>query len=123
MEMNFAIIVGVSLCAGIGEEIFFRGVVQPLPYCGVWVTAIFFVAIHGYLNPMDWRISIYGVYMTILIAGLGYLTDYMGLTTAMVAHTMIDVVLFSYLTKEPGENLNKPEIVEFSSEDTDAIGF
>jgi membrane protease YdiL (CAAX protease family) len=39
----------LSLCAGIGEEWFFRGAIQP--WLGIWITAIAFVALHGYLSP------------------------------------------------------------------------
>ena len=50
-EMDTNLIFFVSFCAGFGEEVFFRGVLQPI--IGIWVTAILFVAIHGYLNPKD----------------------------------------------------------------------
>jgi membrane protease YdiL (CAAX protease family) len=46
----------VSFCAGVGEEILFRGAIQPL--IGIVLTAIVFVAIHGYLNPKECRISV-----------------------------------------------------------------
>lgn len=86
----------ISFCAGIGEEILFRGAIQPL--LGIWLTAIIFVAIHGYLNPFKWRITIYGTYMTLIIAGIGYLCNYFGLITAIAAHTMIDIVLLLKLS-------------------------
>lgn len=89
--MTYPLIIFVSLCAGIGEEIFFRGIIQP--YLGIVVTAIIFVAIHGYLNPKNLKITVYGVYMVFAIMLLGYLTDKFGLITAITAHTVIDVVL------------------------------
>jgi len=98
LKMNLGTIIIVSICAGVGEEILFRGVLQS--YFGIWITAIGFVAIHGYLNPMDWRISLYGAYMTIAIVVIGLLHQYFGLTSAMLAHTMIDIVLFIKLTNE-----------------------
>lgn len=87
----------ISFCAGFGEELLFRGAVQPL--IGIWITALIFVAIHGYLDPRDWKISAYGLFMTLAIAALGYLTEYFGIWTAAIAHMMIDVVLFYYLTR------------------------
>ncbi|MAX81009.1 MAG: CPBP family intramembrane metalloprotease [Crocinitomicaceae bacterium] len=87
----------ISFCAGVGEELLFRGALQT--YLGIWPTAIFFVAIHGYLNPMDWRISVYGILMTLIIAILGYFTADFGILTSIVAHFAIDVVLLFYLTK------------------------
>lgn len=88
-------VIFLSFCAGFGEELFFRGAMQPL--AGIWITAIVFVAIHGYLNPMNWRISIYGLYMTVVIALLGYLTELWGIFAACAAHTAIDIVLFNFL--------------------------
>lgn len=95
-SLNFITITIVSLCAGVGEEIFFRGIIQP--YLGVVATAIFFVAIHGYLNPKNWRISIYGFFMTISIVLIGFMSDRLGLIAAISAHFMIDFVLL-YKTK------------------------
>jgi len=97
LNLSVPDILFISFCAGAGEEILFRGAIQP--YLGIWITAILFVAIHGYLNPKNWRISIYGVYMCIVIAGMGYLSDYLGITTAIAAHFAIDVVLLYALIK------------------------
>lgn len=98
LNLTFPIILFVSICAGVGEEIMFRGVLQPL--LGIWITAILFVAIHGYLNPTDWRLSIYGLYMTLIIAVIGLFTQLFGLTSAMIAHAIIDVILFRKLSKD-----------------------
>lgn len=96
-------IIFISLCAGFGEEILFRGAIQPL--IGIWITAIIFVAIHGYLNPKDWKMSIYGIYMTAAIAILGYYTDFVGIIGASMAHAAIDYVLFKHLIKTGKEIL------------------
>lgn len=89
----------VSFCAGFGEELLFRGALQPL--LGIWLTAFIFVAIHGYLDPRNLKLSVYGLFMTAAIAGLGYITNYLGIWAASSAHMMIDVVLFYYLLKIP----------------------
>lgn len=89
----------ISFCAGIGEELLFRVALQP--YMGVLITSVVFVAIHGYLNPMNWRISVYGAYMTVVIACLGYLYENYGFITAMMAHAAIDIVLLKKLTEDP----------------------
>ncbi len=86
----------ISFCAGVGEELLFRGALQPL--MGIWLTAFVFVAIHGYLDPRNRELFIYGIFMTITIAGLGYLVEYIGIWTAAIAHMMIDVILFYHLT-------------------------
>ncbi len=84
-----------SLSAGVGEEILFRAAIQP--WLGIWMTAILFVGLHGYLNPNNWRMSVYGFFMVIVSAGFGYLFVEVGLLSAMAAHFIIDVVLFFYL--------------------------
>ena len=67
----------ISLCAGVGEELFFRGAIQH--WLGVVLTAVIFVAIHGYLDPRNWRISLYGSVMTVLMMGLGWMATHLGL--------------------------------------------
>ncbi len=101
LNLRFIDIVFISFCAGTGEEILFRGAIQP--YLGIWITAILFVALHGYINPFNWRITIYGILMCLIIAGIGYLNDHIGLTAAIAAHFMIDVYLFTALTNTPSE--------------------
>lgn len=96
LNLNLYTILFVSLCAGVGEEIFFRGALQS--YLGIWITAILFIAVHGYLDPTNWKISLYGTLMTLIIALLGYMTTIYGLVSAMVAHTVIDIILFYKLT-------------------------
>lgn len=90
-KLNWNEVVLVSLCAGVGEELLFRGAIQP--FAGIVVTSIAFVAIHGYLNPRDWRMSVYGIYMTLVIAGLGFMSVKCGLIAAIAAHTLIDIYL------------------------------
>lgn len=85
----------LSLCAGIGEEWFFRGAVQP--WLGIWFTAVLFVALHGYLNPSGGGMLLYGILMTVIVAGFGYLTERSGLIAAMTAHALVDVAIFSDL--------------------------
>jgi len=114
LKLSIPDILFISFCAGAGEEILFRGAIQP--YLGIWITAILFVAIHGYLNPTNWRISIYGVFMCLVIAGIGYLCQEMGLTTAIAAHFAIDVVLLIALARTdipPQELHDSLELEEF----------
>ena len=96
LHLSWWAIIYISFCAGVGEELLFRGGIQP--FLGVWLTAIIFVALHGYLSPWNWRLSIYGVFMTLAIAGIGYMARYIGLVTAIAAHTMIDVYLLRKLS-------------------------
>ena len=95
LNLNWPDIIFISLCAGIGEELLFRAVIQP--YLGVWITSLVFVGIHGYINPKDWRLSIYGIYMTLVIAGIGYFAADFGIVSAIIAHIFIDILLLYYL--------------------------
>ncbi|HXH19430.1 MAG TPA: CPBP family intramembrane glutamic endopeptidase [Chitinophagales bacterium] len=84
-----------SLCAAVGEEILFRGAVQP--HIGIWPASVLFIFLHGYLNPFNWPITMYGLFMIIISAGLGYLYELFGIYAAMVAHFIFDVAMFSFL--------------------------
>ena len=95
LKLNDLEIVFISFCAGVGEEILFRGGIQP--FLGIWITSIVFVAIHGYLNPKNWQLSVYGVYMCLVIVGIGYFCIQIGLLSCIVAHFTIDVYLLMRL--------------------------
>jgi len=97
LQLSFIEILFISICAGVGEELFFRGAVQP--YLGVWITAFLFVLFHGYINPFNLPLTVYGIYMVMVIGVLGLFTEYLGIGTAMVAHTFIDVILIFRLSK------------------------
>ncbi len=85
----------LSLCAGVGEELFFRGALQW--WLGIPITAVLFVAIHGYLDPRDGRLFAYGVTLTAGMLLLGWMAERFGLLGPMLAHTIIDVVLLETL--------------------------
>ena len=103
LHLNKYEIVFLSFCAGVGEELFFRGAVQHL--LGIWITSVLFILLHGYINPLNWRLSIYGIVMVFFIAGLGYLYEYIGILSAMTAHFAIDVMLLSALTLYKQDNI------------------
>jgi membrane protease YdiL (CAAX protease family) len=100
-------IVIISFCAGVGEELFFRGAIQP--WLGIWITSIVFVAIHGYLSPSNKPLTVYGLCMVLVIAGMGYLARYAGLFSAMIAHTIIDIYLFAKLRQNVRYTSEVPE--------------
>lgn len=85
----------LSLFAGVGEELLFRGAVQPL--LGIWVTSILFVAIHGYFKfrkPGHW---LFGILMFGLSMLLGLLFQHVGLIAAMCAHAVYDVLMLRWV--------------------------
>lgn len=98
MHLNWLDCVFLSLCAGIGEELLFRSGVQY--YLGPFITAVIFVAIHGYLNPFNWKKSLYGfiVLPFILLISYGFIT--FGLWFAIAAHFAYDLVLFLVITND-----------------------
>ena len=92
MDIGYTIAIFMSFCAGVGEEILFRGAIQHS--LGLWPTSVLFVFIHGYLNPFNWRISLYGLLMVFISAGLGYLMIQVGIYAAITAHFVFDLILF-----------------------------
>jgi len=97
LNLNMLEIIFISICAGVGEELFFRGAIQPI--LGVWMTAILFVLLHGYLNPFNIPLTFYGMYMVLVIGVLGLMTEHFGILTAIIAHSIIDIILLTELSR------------------------
>jgi|ERR1043165_3675866 membrane protease YdiL (CAAX protease family) len=97
LNPSFANIVFYSFCAAVGEEILFRAGIQPLPYMGIWPAAILFVLLHGYINPANINLTIYGIFLIIISAGFGYLFKFFGLFSSVLAHLIYDIAMFSVL--------------------------
>ena len=98
MKLNWSGIIFLSIAAGVGEELLFRVSIQH--FLGVEITAIIFVAIHGYITPTDWKISVYGLILTLFIIVLGYFRIHVGILSAIVAHGFYDFILFRYYFKK-----------------------
>ena len=92
MNLNLTDKIFLSFCAGFGEEILFRVGVQH--WLGIWITSILFIAIHGYLNPKKWRLSLYGILLLPFILSLGFWLAPMGIWFCIAAHFSYDLVLF-----------------------------
>ena len=99
-RMNLKVRDGIflSLCAGVGEELLFRAGIQT--YLGWELTSILFVALHGYLNPWNWRFSLYGLLLLpfIFLISIGFYK--FGLWFAIAAHFSYDAVLFTIMIRE-----------------------
>lgn len=115
-------IILISLSAGIGEEILFRGSLQPL--MGIWLTALLFVMLHGYISIRNPQLSIYGFFMVVVAAGFGYLTKHVGLVSAITAHSVIDIALLYAISKSSYSdgnsdqfNEHSPTVTELSNEE------
>jgi membrane protease YdiL (CAAX protease family) len=88
-------IVGLSLAAGIGEELFFRGFLQPL--AGVVAASLAFGAAH----VAGARMVAFGVWaagMGLVLGALALATG--GIVASMTAHACYDVLAFNYLSAE-----------------------
>lgn len=99
----------VSFFAGVGEELLFRGAIQPL--IGIWFTSLIFIAIHGYISFR----SAGHVLFTILLFGLsmmlGVLYEAAGLISAMTAHAVYDYIMLKWVDLKR-ENLPHDSVSE-----------
>ena len=89
-------IVGVSLAAGVGEELLFRGAVQA--EFGLVVASVLFGLAHiGGRNSV-----VLGLWVAVMGVGLGGLAHVTGgLLAPIVAHTVYDAVAISYIRWAP----------------------
>ena len=101
----------ISACAGFGEELLFRATLQPM--LGIWLTALLFVTLHGYLSIHNWPLTFYGLFMVLVAAGLGYLYREVGIVAAVVGHFAIDVALLFFIRSAPF-----PETTQENPEET-----
>lgn len=81
----------VSMFAGAGEELLFRGALQPL--LGNAFTSLIFVGMHGYFKFKSMGYIIFGVVMFGLSLTLGLLFEYAGLMAAMTTHAIYDIIM------------------------------
>jgi uncharacterized protein len=95
-------IVVVSVTAGVGEELLFRGVLQPL--VGVAGASVLFGAVHvggrDFLGYGAWAACI-GALMGWLAMATG------GLTAAIVAHALYDALALAYVRFGPMERYDE----------------
>lgn len=85
----------LSLFAGAGEELLFRGAIQPL--LGNSLTSLIFIGIHGYFKFKSIGHILFGVMMFGLSFWLGYLFEQAGLIAAMSAHASYDIIMLHFV--------------------------
>jgi len=112
---NFSLqeILFLSFCAGVGEEIVFRGMIQP--WLGILTTSFMFIALHGYLSYSSWPKVIFGLILFAVGTLLGILGAHVGLFAAIVAHILYDIVAFQRIQAEY-EELKKKSIIPIAHE-------
>lgn len=87
----------VSLSAGISEEIFFRGAIQPL--IGIWFTSALFIGVHGYIRFQSPAHFLFALFTFVLSMVLGWLFIYYGLIAAITAHAVYDIIVLYKISK------------------------
>lgn len=82
----------ISLAAGWGEELFFRGVLQPR--IGIVLASVAFVVVHGVhrARTVRGRLTL-GAFLFAASTGLGALCSARGLAAAMAAHATYDLAV------------------------------
>lgn len=112
---NFSLqeILFLSFCAGVGEEIVFRGMIQP--WLGILTTSFMFIALHGYMSYSSWPKVIFGLILFAVGTILGILGEYLGLLAAIVAHIIYDVIAFQRIQAEYQE-LKKKTVIPIAHE-------
>jgi membrane protease YdiL (CAAX protease family) len=76
----------VALGAGLGEEILFRGALQPI--FGLWFTSIIFAIVH-----IQYGFTLVTLLIFVISAALGYIRRRTNTTTAIFVHAGYDFVL------------------------------
>jgi membrane protease YdiL (CAAX protease family) len=76
-----AIVIGV--CAGLGEELAIRGVLQPR--LGIWLSNLFFTSLHALQYHFDGLLSVFVIGLV-----LGFLRKYTNTTTSAIVHGLYD---------------------------------
>ena len=104
--MSSLTIMFLSLCAGIGEELLFRG---PLLFglfgyislpLGIFLNAVFFVGLHGYLNPRQDFPWILRLWLVAFASVLGLITISVSIVCAITAHTLYDLILLHAMRRD-----------------------
>jgi len=83
----------IGLAAGFGEELLFRGALQPL--LGLWLTSVIFVAVHvrAYqVKSIDVPTLIQATGLFAASVLLGLITKYVGLIAAILVHALVDII-------------------------------
>ena len=95
IEPRWYTIVIVAFAAGVGEEMFFRGALDPL--VGPWFTALGFVILHGAIRIRDRNSAAFAGFLYMASLGLSALRAWKGLEAAMAAHTCYDLVMLLWM--------------------------
>lgn len=88
----------LAVTSAVGEELLFRGALQPL--IGFWPTVLLFGIIHGGTNP---KLRTWAIFATLAGILLGWLTESTGnLLAPILCHLTVNYWNLHALTAEPG---------------------
>lgn len=82
----------IALAAGIGEELLFRGALQP--NLGIWLTSALFALAHAKaysIAKLDRTALTHAATLFGVSVLFGFMAQYTGLVTAIVVHVIVDV--------------------------------
>jgi len=88
----------LAVTAAVGEEIAYRGALQPV--FGLWPTAIVFTLTHAQYTLTPAWLMIFGVALT-----FGWVRDRYGTSTAILVHFFYDFIPLSIAVAAPSESL------------------
>jgi CAAX protease family protein len=94
----------LSLLAGVGEEMLFRGVLQPVfgrwlhPWAGLLLASLLF----GLVHPLTWLYVVLAALFGVYLGWLYVATD--NLLTPITAHAVYDFVVLLYLLRGHSES-------------------
>jgi len=92
-------IVMLALTSSLGEELLFRGLLQP--YLGLWLQALLFGVLHQMAGPSRWVWATWATLVGLLFGGIFALTG--SLAGPLAAHALVNGLNLSYLkSHDPG---------------------
>lgn len=98
LEISLFDRIHISLFAGFGEELLFRGAIQPL--LRLWLTSFIFIAIHGYVSIRSAGHVLFTLMLFGLSVMLGLLYEMTGLLSAIIAHAVYDLVMLGWVKRK-----------------------
>jgi membrane protease YdiL (CAAX protease family) len=95
-------LLGISVLAGLGEELMFRGVLLDLlrGWFGIWAAVVLTSALFGAMHALTLTYALFAAGMGAFMAGLWLWTG--NLLVPIVAHALYDFLALLYLLRGPG---------------------
>jgi len=97
IEPRWHTMLAVAIAAGVSEEFFFRGALEPA--IGAWFSGLAFVVLHGAIRLRERGTAAFAVFLFGASMGLSALNRWQGLEAAMAAHTTYDLTMLAWLAR------------------------